>query len=213
MSASLVPAARNRETEVKIRVSSPAVMRARLKRLGFVRIHPKTLEDNALFDTPQRALRRLRAILRIRRYGSRWTVTYKGTPEEDPYFKSRLELESNVDNPEAIRGIFAALGFVPVFRYQKFRTEYGLWRSNRRGDPILKVALDETPIGDFVELEGSRPVIDQAAGDLGYSRSDYSTASYGALYLEECARQGKKPTNMVFPRFRGKARSRRGIRG
>lgn len=213
MAAKVVPAARNRETEVKIRIQSPAVIRARLKRLDFVRIHPKTLEDNVLFDTPGRALRQVRSILRIRQYGSRWTVTYKGTPEADPYFKSRVELESAVENPEALRGIFVALGLVPVFRYQKFRTDYALRGTRGLVNPILKLSLDETPIGDFVELEGTRRAIDRVAGKLGFSRSNYSTASYGALYLEDCARRSKKPTNMVFSRSRGKARSRRGIRG
>ena len=195
-------ARRNRETEVKIRIQSPAALRARLKRLGLVRIYPKALEDNVLFDTPERALRKIRAILRLRRYGSRWTVTYKGTPEADPYFKSRLELESHLDNPDAMRAIFLTLGFVPVFRYQKFRTEYVLGRADRKGRPVLDLALDETPIGNFIELEGSRSAIDSMAGELGYSRSDYSTASYGALYLEDCARKGKKAADMVFPRSR-----------
>ena len=198
----MVPARRNRETEVKIRIESPAALRPRLKQLGFVRVHPKALEDNVLFDTPERALRRVRSILRLRNYGSRWTVTYKGTPEEDPYFKSRVELESNVDNPEAMRAIFFKLGFIPVFRYQKYRTEYALWRNRPWGRPILDLALDETPIGNYVELEGSRRSIDRIAGELGYSRRDYSTASYGALYLEDCARKKKKPTNMVFGRSR-----------
>jgi adenylate cyclase, class 2 len=200
--SSVVSAGRNRETEVKIRIEYPAALRSHLRQLGFTLIHPKTLEDNVLFDTPERALRKIRAVLRLRHYGSRWTVTYKGTPEADPNFKSRLELESHVENPEAIRAIFLTLGFVPVFRYQKFRTEYAIWRAKRRGRPLIDIALDETPIGNFIELEGSRRSIDRMAVELGYSRSDYSIASYGALYLEDCAQKRKKPTNMVFPRAR-----------
>jgi adenylate cyclase class 2 len=200
--SSMAVARSNRETEVKIRIKSSAEMRSRLKRLGLVREHAKTLEDNVLYDTPGRVLRKVRSILRIRRYGSEWTVTYKGTPDADPHFKSRMELESRVDNPEAIRRLFMILGFVAVFRYQKFRTEYALQGAKRAKRPFVQVALDETPIGNFIELEGSRRAIDWMAGKLGYSRKDYSTASYGALYLEACARKGKKPGDMLFPHAR-----------
>ena len=193
----MVSVGRNRETEVKIQIEDPRALRKQLKQFGFALIHPKTLEDNVLFDTPDRALRQVRSLLRIRRYGSRWTVTYKGTPENDRYFKSRVELESQLENPEAIRAIFLTLGLVPVFRYQKYRAEFALF-ANRRRKPFLLLALDETPIGNYMELESSRAAIDRVARLLGYSRSDYNTASYGALYLEDCRRKKKKPSNMIF---------------
>ena len=193
-----MPARQNRETEVKIRIGDSRALRARLKQLGLVRVHPKALEDNVLFDTPDRALRKVRSILRLRSYGSRWTVTYKGTPEPDRYFKSRLEFESEIDRPEAIEAIFRTLGLVPVFRYQKYRTHFTVPRKPGQGEVWLDVALDETPIGDFIELEGSRRAIDRIARALGYSRADYSTASYGALYLEDCAKKNVAPADMVF---------------
>lgn len=196
------------ETEVKIRVDNLRKLRARLKQLGYVPVHPRRLEDNVLFDTPERALRQVRSILRIRHYGAAWTLTYKGTPEPDRFFKSRVELETEVANPSALRAVFEMLGLVPVFRYQKYRSEYALPGKARPGRPRLKLALDETPIGDFMELEGSRRAIDQAARQLGYSRADYTTASYGALYLEECARRNQKPSDMVFPHA-AKERARR----
>lgn len=201
-----MPARQNRETEVKIRIGNARALRARLKQLGLVRVHPKALEDNVLFDTPDRALRKVRSILRLRCYGSRWSVTYKGTPEPDRYFKSRLELESELDRPEAIEAIFRTLGLVPVFRYQKYRTRYAVPRKPGQGEVWLEVALDETPIGDFIELEGSRRAIDRIAHALGYTRADYSTASYGALYLDDCASKNIAPGNMVFEPPRHRAR-------
>ena len=195
----MAAAGRNRETEVKIRIQNPSKLRARLKQLGAVRIHPRALEDNVLFDTTDRVLRKVRSVLRLRQYAGRWTVTYKGTPDADPFYKSRVELESVVGNPQAMRAIFLMLGMVPVFRYQKYRTEFALWGPRQKREPILVIALDETPIGCFIELEGGRRAIDRTAGQLGYSRTDYSTASYGALYLEDCTRRGAKATDMVFP--------------
>jgi adenylate cyclase, class 2 len=191
---------RNRETEVKIRIADRRALRQRLKELGFRPTHPKALEDNVLFDTADRALRRVRAVLRVRRYGSQWIVTYKGTPQDDPHYKSRLELESEVSNPESIQAIFRALGMVPVFRYQKYRTHFALPAKKIRKKPAFEVALDETPIGDFMELEGSRSAIDRVARQLGYTRSDYNTASYGALYVEDCASRNVTPTDMIFER-------------
>ena len=38
----------------------------------------------------------------------------------------------------------------------------------------------------------------RAVALLGYVGSDYSTASYGALYLYEMRRRRRKPGNMLF---------------
>ena len=189
---------RNRETEIKIKISNVQATRRRLSELGFRLSHRRTLEDNTLFDTPDRALRKIRSILRLRRYGPRWLVTFKGTPAEDSLYKSRVELETSVEKPQAIRAIFEALGFRPVFRYQKYRSHYVPADTTERERKIREVALDETPIGNFLELEGSRAWIDQVAHQLGYSRTDYRTASYGALYLEECRKKNIPPGDMLF---------------
>jgi adenylate cyclase class IV len=90
--------------------------------------------------------------------------------------------------------ILSALGYLPVFRYEKFRTTYAL-----PGISALKIELDETPMGTYLELEGSVAGIDRAACHLGYSRREYITGSYGALYLASCRRQGRKPGDMLFP--------------
>ncbi len=190
---------RNRETEVKLRVSNLRTTRKRLEEIGFRLLHARSLEDNFLFDTPDRALRKARSILRLRQYGGKWIVTFKGTPATDSFYKSRLELETEVENPEAIRSIFEALGFRRVFRYQKYRSHYSPAQTPRRKKSPFEVALDETPIGNFLELEGSRRRIDQVARELGYSRSDYSTFSYGALYLQNCEKKNIPPGDMVFP--------------
>jgi adenylate cyclase, class 2 len=202
---SVLPAGKSRETEVKIRVEKARLLQARLKRLGFIRLHAKALEDNILFDTPARDLRKTRSLVRVRSYGSRWTVTYKGTPDPDRYFKSRLELESEIDDPKALQAIFLKLGLVPVFRYQKYRTQFALPHKDNKVGALVEVALDETPIGDFIELEGSRRAIDRTARELGYSREDYNTASYGALYLEDCQQKGIAASDMVFATLRSPA--------
>ncbi|MSO20945.1 MAG: CYTH domain-containing protein [Acidobacteria bacterium] len=209
---------RHHETETKIAIADLAAIRRKLRKLGFQPIHRRAFEDNVLFDTPARALRAVRCILRLRRYGSRWWLTFKGTPEADSRYKSRTEYESEVSNPEAVLLIFSSLGLVPVFRYQKFRTHFAAARAlnaaaksavksavgkrassrQRARRPAFEIVLDETPVGNFIELEGSRSAIDRAAKQLGFSSADYSTASYGALYIEWCKRLGREPGDMVF---------------
>lgn len=95
-------------------------------------------------------------------------------------YKIREEHELRVSNPKEMPKIFEALGLRPWFRYEKFRSTFSL-----PGMVRLKLTLDETPIGLFVELEGERGEIDRAAGMLGFAPSDFINKSYGALFMEE----------------------------
>jgi adenylate cyclase class 2 len=69
--------------------------------------------------------------------------------------------------------------------------------------------LDETPVGVYLELEGTPHWIDLTARRLGFQESDYITASYGRVYLDWCAARGCKPGDMTFggsaPINRGRA--------
>ena len=96
------------------------------------------------------------------------------------YYKVREEREVRVADAALLARILEALGLRPSFRYEKYRSTYRL--------PSLAgvtLDLDETPIGDFLELEGSRAAIDRSAAILGYGPADYITKSYGRLFLDE----------------------------
>jgi adenylate cyclase class 2 len=180
------------ETEIKIRISNVQNVRLQLRRLGF-RIHKRRVfESNVILDTPARDLGTRRELIRIRRVGPKSIVTYKGPPKAGRH-KSREEIETQVGDAEVLEKIFASLGLRPAFRYEKIRTEFE--RSGQRGI----VTVDETPVGDFLEIEGPPQWIDSTARELGFARSDYITSSYGALYLQYCREQGIKPTQMIFP--------------
>jgi len=88
--------------------------------------------------------------------------------------------------------ILERLRYRPVFRYEKYRTEF---REPRRAGTIV---LDETPIGVYLELEGTPAWIDRTARRLGFAHEDYITASYGRLYVEWCRQHRCKPADMVF---------------
>ena len=179
------------ETEIKLAMPSAAAARRLLRALGFRVVRRRAFESNAVFDTPERRFGRGGALLRVRESGRAAKLTYKG-PARPSKHKSREEREVEAGDAPTLRLILERLGFVRVFRYEKYRTEYG--REERGG----VVTLDETPIGVYLELEGSSGWIDRTARRLGFKDEDYITASYGRLYLNWCAERGRAPRDMLF---------------
>jgi adenylate cyclase class 2 len=181
------------ETEIKLRLEDTARVRRLLARLGFSVTRRRVFEVNLIFDTPSGALQAARKLLRLREAGRIHTITFKGPPIAGRH-KSRPEAETEFSSLPEMRSILEGLGYVAVFRYEKYRTEFA--GPDRAG----LVMLDETPIGDFLELEGPPRWIDRTARALGCSQDGYITDSYGRLYLDYCERKGVEPRNMVFRR-------------
>ena len=186
-----------REIEIKLKVGHPRALQKRLKECGFEVVERRHFESNVVFDSPGSRLRRSRSLLRLRTAGKRHIVTYKGPPHASDSYKIRTEIETEVHEARALKVIFEALGFHPVFRYDKFRTAYAEKARTKAADKGL-VVYDETPIGNYVELEGPARWIDRTAKLLGYRKQDYITASYAALYQDNCRENGLEPGNMVF---------------
>jgi len=181
------------EIEIKLRLPGKlGKTRRRLRELGFHIAKPRALESNALFDNSKRTLRKHGKLIRVRVTNRGRVLTYKG-PSQASKYKKRPELEFDLPNGARIETIFEQMGYHPVFRYEKFRTEYAK-RSGNGG----KVLLDETPIGNFVEIEGSPRWIDRTAKLLGFSSEDYITRSYGYLYLAYCREKRTPPKDMLF---------------
>ena len=209
----------NQEIEIKLRVTDVPTLRRRLKQLKARQITPRTHELNTLYDTPKKNLSRHGQLIRIRveHQPSRSSqkheaprteakLTYKGPPQNNSNqppaldhpkkknrYKVKEEFEVDISDAEQMRRILSALHLRPSFRYEKFRTTYAL-----KGLRNLKIELDETPIGTFLELEGSPSAINRAAKLLGYIPSQYITQTYGALYIADSRRHGSKPTYMLF---------------
>jgi adenylate cyclase class 2 len=180
-----------RETEIKLSVPDTLTGRKLLRAAGFRVWKRRVFESNIVLDTPGGALRAGSCLLRIRRAGKTATLTFKGPPLIGKH-KSREEREIETAEPDALEAILGCVGFGPVFRYDKYRTEF-----QRPGNAGV-ATIDETPIGVFMELEGTPAWIDREARRLGFQETDYITASYGRLYLEWCAARGIEPANMVF---------------
>lgn len=179
------------ETEIKLSVPDIRTARRMLRAAGFRISRRRVFEANTIFDTPKLSLRGTRTLLRLREAGGVATITYKGAPVPSRH-KSREELETELNDARVMRTILERLGFRAVWRYEKYRTEYRLDRG------AGMATLDETPIGLYLELEGSPRWIDRMARVLGFMHKDYITASYSRLYLEDCERRGVKPGDMVF---------------
>jgi adenylate cyclase class 2 len=181
------------ETEVKIRFEEgPQRAQALLERHGYSVLEPRTLENDQIFDRAGSELRSADQLLRLRRSGPRATVTYKGPATRERH-KSREEIEFDVSDASNFELVLDRLGYLPRFVYQKYRTKFA------RADEPGIVTIDETPMGVFLELEGPAAWIDAAAARLGFQNSDFSTASYAALYREYCSLHRDAPANMVFP--------------
>lgn len=208
------------EIEIKLPVPDVDALRARLKRLRAREIFPRTHEMNTLYDTLNQDLRRRGQLIRMRierpasclrskRISDDTTavLTHKGPPHPSrkprrtvrnygirAHFKIKEEAEVSVAGAGEMARILRSLGLHPSFQYEKFRTTYAL-----PGIHGLKIELDETPVGIFIELEGRIASIDRAARLLGYTHKDYLKDTYGSLYLAQCRKRGSKPAIMLFP--------------
>jgi adenylate cyclase, class 2 len=160
---------------------------------------PRHFEDNILYDTSDHALSRKLAILRVRDAQGTGVLTYKESNDQlsaESQFKKRLEVETQVGDPAILRSIFEKVGFQKFFRYQKYRTVY---RATVPGSESLQVMLDETAIGNFIELEGTEAAISNAVKLLGITKADYILESYLSLQEENCRRQGRSLEDLLYP--------------
>lgn len=181
-----------REIEIKLQLTSAAEGRRRLRGAGFRVLRRRVHEHNLVFDTPEGGLRARCLLLRLRCAGRHAILTFKGPAAKGKY-KSRQEIETIVQDHAVLQRILSGLGFAPVFRYEKYRTEY------RRDDGPGVAALDETPIGVYLELEGAPAWIDRSARLLGFSETSYITSTYGDLYSVYCRRKGIPARDLLFP--------------
>ncbi len=177
------------EIEIKLRVREGVVVQ--IETLGYQLRTPRELEADQLFDRAGE-LRRTGQALRLRKRGERCTLTYKG-PAQRTLHKSREEIEVDVADGAAFELVLARLGYQPGFRYEKYRTTYCAL-----GQPGI-ITIDETPAGNFLELEGPADWIDTTALKLGYSPAEYITESYASLWRKYCeSNPNAVPSAMLF---------------
>jgi adenylate cyclase, class 2 len=181
------------ETEVKLNVPSMDEFRHKLASMKPKLLSERHFEDNFVLDYPDGRLRSRACLMRVRKTKQGESVTFKGPPQPSLHFKKREELETQVDNADQMLAILEQLGLRIWFRYQKYREEHSVTLAPDAGGEV-KVALDWTPIGDYVELEGSEEGIRQVAARLGFRECQFLRDSYYALFLQSGIQTG----NMIF---------------
>lgn len=188
-----------KEVEIKFVVTDLKALIRQLRSSGFRMRTSRTLETNSLYDAPDGSISQRGEVLRIRRYGKRWILTHK-TKGVTGRHKSRTETETELEDGEALHAILLSLGFRVGFRYEKFRTEW----TDGKG----MVVVDETPIGNIAEIEGTEAWIDRTAAKLGVQPTEYSTASYVQLFSDWKATTGSGAKDMTWEAIHGKTRSK-----
>lgn len=176
------------ERELKFAAADHNTLRSRLLELEAERVGPSAFEDNRLFDRDgELAERGLLLRLRVDRQGA-W-LTFKGPARYEGRMKVRPEHQSRLDDPQAMEAILTSLGYAIVRRYQKHREEWTLGG--------VTVALDHTPIGDFVEFEGEGA--EKLAQRCGFDPASAERRAYLRLYDDFLAEHPEAPRDMVFP--------------
>jgi adenylate cyclase class 2 len=183
-----------REIEIKFQVKDLRQLTRTLRAAGFRVVTPRTHEMNTLYDLPGGILRARKQLLRLRKYGSIWTLTHKSGAKRARH-SSRVELETAIADGKMMDVILRALGYAPTFRYEKFRAE---WVGKKTPDGKGVVVVDETPIGNFCEIEGPPRWIDATAKKLGVSAEDYITKNYATLFSDWKLETGSSAKEMTF---------------
>jgi predicted adenylyl cyclase CyaB len=165
------------EIEIKIKVKDLSAVEGKILQLGAKLEKERFFEENTLYDFPSEALYKKRQALRLRKIGPKTFLTFKGTPQKSRKFKIRDEYETEVKHQKQLKKILKSLGLLPVFDYQKYRKVF------KKGP--LKISLDETSAGNFVEMEGERNEIVKFAKALGFSKDEFIKLDYVQLIKKE----------------------------
>jgi adenylate cyclase class 2 len=176
------------EREVKLRFESPDEARAAILAAGAAPLRCRRLQEDALFDTEDETLRRRRCVLRVRTEAGKSLLTFKG-PVQPGTMKIRDEYETVVADGTVLQHVLEELGLHVWFRYEKYREEYAA--------EDVTIALDETPVGTFVEIEGGELGILAMTQALGRTPADFILDSYRGLFIKHREKFGLD-VHMVF---------------
>lgn len=174
------------EIEIKIKIEDDfAVVKTKLQEMKAELFHKRALEIDEYFDA-RGTLQKGDEVLRLR---DRSVLTYKGPQQKRQNMKVREELEVIVGDGSKLEQILGKLGYTLSDKKEKYRETYLLDHT--------KVSLDETPMGNYLEIEGEKGNVAKVARRLGFTERDYIKESYTALW-KDYAKQRKIKGSMVF---------------
>lgn len=176
------------EVEKKYRLTTrqrDAVLK-RLPEMG-ANLEGEDFEENTLYSGA--ALSDGSCVLRLRRIGSKATLTYKKRLPSSSAIKQQREEETSISDPEAMEAILEALGFTPALVYEKRRQTWRLGKT--------EIVIDVLPFGLFMEIEGRATEIKAVERKLGLKglRAEHAT------YPQLTAKHGKVYEGLIEARF------------
>jgi adenylate cyclase class 2 len=180
------------EQEVKFRLPSWEDALRRIEAAGGEPKRPRQFESNQLFDYADSRIGKRDSALRLRFVSDEAWLTYKGPNHGSGKIKQRRESETFLGDGQAMESILEHLGLEVRFRYDKYRASFRLSEA--------EVSCDETPIGVFLEIEGTPEQIAEVAGRLSLDMKDAISLSYPRLYQLHRAENPGAPEFMVFAR-------------
>ena len=179
------------EREVKLRFDNPDEARHAVLAAGAAPLRCRRLQEDCLLDTDDETLRRRRCVLRIRTESGKSLMTFKG-PVQPSRVMVREEHETVIGDGEVLLHVLEELGLHVWFRYQKYREEYAA--------EDVTIAIDETPIGTFVEIEGGEQGILTMTEAIGRTPADFVLDSYRGLFVKLRDEHGFDGSAMIFDR-------------
>ena len=180
------------EIEIKLPVPDLGAVRERLRARHARELTAPHEESNDLYDRADGSLAKSGLVLRLRRTDDGATLTYKGPARFEDGARTREERETAVSDPNEMERILGALGFHRRFRYEKRREEWSF-------DECV-IALDETPIGTFAEVEGDPAAIRRVLQQLELDPSETLPYSYSELYARRRKEDPTLPADMLLDR-------------
>ncbi len=170
------------ECELKYLDADLAELSNRLKAAGGECLG-RYFESNIVFDLPDRSLKAAGVLLRLREKQGKAVLTVKRPPEKPipSALKVFEEIESGVDDFDAVKGALEVLGFVVAFSYEKVREK---WRFME-----CAVCLDHLPLVIMLKLKGLKLPCRFALSSWAGLECDHKK-TYHALNIEYRSEKG-----------------------
>ncbi|OGY47740.1 MAG: hypothetical protein A3J62_00830 [Candidatus Buchananbacteria bacterium RIFCSPHIGHO2_02_FULL_38_8] len=191
------------ETKIPLLDLDPGSLADRITELGGIAKKPWHLRDGTLFDTPDQQLFRAGKLLRLGVANGIVSVTAKKRVAIEDGILIREEQYFTVESSAStVAEVLKMLGYSPFFRYQKLAVTFVL-------PDQTKVAIDQTALGNFVEIEvlstslvmpAIKVRIIEVTQFLGLNPADFISQSYLELQIAKCAKRGVPLEDCLLPK-------------
>lgn len=161
------------EIEYKFAVDELRQFFLRLNKIPLHLVKPRTYELSIMYDNSDGLMQSTDGRIRVRRSGNTVEFCYK-KPVTRSGIKQEIEYQVKVDAFDQLVSILESMGFFPTTSYERYRTEYEI--------DGVKIAIDEYPFANFVEIEGDRRKIKKVALALGLDLTANLTDSCDTLF-------------------------------